>query len=134
MGLAATFESLVLGRLSEKRYTREEAQAAIAATSGTHYAPELIAAFNAVMAEDAAAEPSMAELDVEALQPGMVMARDLTSPRGTLLLSKGYRFDAAVIKTLRELLQRERLDIRFFIRTDLPGQAGSTSPLPSPAP
>lgn len=127
IGLAATYESLVLGRLSEKRYSRAEAQAAIEATRGTHYAPELIAAFSAVMAEEVAAEPPMVELDVEALQPGMVMARDLTSPRGTLLLSKGYRFDAAVIKTLRELLHRERLDIGFFIRTDLPASAGAPS-------
>lgn len=124
IGLAATYESLTLGRLSEKRYTPAEAQAAIVATAGTHYAPELVAAFCQVLAEAASAEPPMSEHAVDELQPGMVMGRDLTSPRGTLLLSKGYRFDAAVIKTLRELVHRERLDIRFFIRTDLPGTPG----------
>lgn len=126
IGLAATYESLILGRLSEKHYAPDQAQAAIVATAGTHYAPELVAAFCQVLAEEAAAEPPLAELDVDELQPGMVMGRDLISPRGTLLLSKGYRFDAVVIKTLRDLVHRERLDIRFFIRTDLPGMPGAT--------
>ncbi|MCE4554003.1 HD domain-containing phosphohydrolase [Roseateles cellulosilyticus] len=119
IGLAATYESLIAGRLGEKRYAPAEAQAAIEATVGAHYSPVLIDAFRQVMADDVAAEPPMVELDVESLKPGMVMGRDLTSPRGTLLLSKGYRFDAVVIKTLCDLVQRERLDIRFFIRTDL---------------
>lgn len=120
IGLAATYESLIAGRLSQKHYPPPEAQAAIEATAGTHYAPALIAAFSQLMAEEAAAEPPMVELEVDELQPGMVMGRDLISPRGTLLLSKGYRFDAVVIKTLCELVHRERLDIRFHIRTDLP--------------
>ena len=121
IGLAATFESLVAGRLSERAYTPQQAQAAIVETAGTHYTPQLIQAFQQVMADDAAEEPPMVELTASELIPGMVMARDLTSPQGTLLLSKGYRFDAVVIHTVQDLLRREGLDVHFFIRTDLAG-------------
>ncbi len=121
IGLAATYESLVAGRLSEQPYTTAQAQAAIVETGTSHYAPELMAAFQQVMANAAAEEPPMAALTADELTPGMVMARDLISPRGTLLLSKGYKFDAVVIHTVQELLRREGLDLHFFIRTDLPG-------------
>ena len=134
IGLAATYEGLIAGRLAEKHYTPQEAQAAIVAVSGTHYAPALIAAFQQVMADALAEEPPMVELGVDELTPGMVMARDLISPRGTLLLSKGYRFDATVIKTLTDLVRRESLSVSFFIRTDLPNSLGPQAAAKAPTP
>lgn len=132
IGLAATYEGLMAGRLAEKHYTPEEAQAAIVEVSGTHYAPALIQAFQKVMADALAEEPPMEELGVDELQPGMVMARDLISPRGTLLLSRGYMFDASVIKTLTDLVRRESLSVSFFIRTDLPNGRNPTSAAQAP--
>ncbi len=128
IGLAATYEGLMAGRLAEKRYSPEEAQAAILEVSGSHYAAPVIQAFRQVMADAKAEEPPMVQLGVDELRPGMVMARDLISPRGTLLPSKGYMFDATVIKTLTDLVRRESLNVSFFIRTDLPkGQTSSTA-------
>ncbi|MFG6467896.1 HD domain-containing phosphohydrolase [Roseateles sp. BYS87W] len=125
IGLAATYEGLMAGRLAEKRYTPEEAQEAIIKASGSHYSPALVDAFKKVMADAVAQEPPMREVKVNELAPGMVMGRDLISPRGTLLLSKGYMFDAAVIRTLNELVRREGLNVSFFVRTDMPKSAST---------
>jgi len=49
-----------------------------------------------------------------------VMAQDLLSPQGTLLLAAGFVFDAPVIATIRDLLAREGLDVCFRIRDTRP--------------
>jgi hypothetical protein len=64
--------------------------------------------------------PSDLELQATDLKPGMVMAQDLLSPQGTLLLAAGFVFDAGVINTIRDLVAREGLGIVFRIRDTRP--------------
>jgi len=121
VGLAATFEGLQAGRLSERRHDATQARAVIRGAAGSHWAPALVEAFEALMNESPVAKPSDREMAARDLRPGMVVARDLLSPQGTLLLAAGFVFDAAVIRTIQELVAREGLHIVFHIRdTDTP--------------
>jgi hypothetical protein len=116
VGLAATFEGLQAGRLSERRHDADQARSVIRGAAGSHFAPALVEAFETLMNESPVAKPHDRELSARDLQPGMVLARDLLSPQGTLLLAAGYVFDAAVIRTIQELISREGLRIVFHIR------------------
>lgn len=116
VGLAATYEGLQAGRLSERRHDAAQARLVIRGAAGTHFAVAVVEAFEQALT--AAPPPAVREQALTAadLRPGMVMAQDLLSPQGTLLLAAGYVFDAAVIATIRELLAREGLNIVFRIR------------------
>lgn len=116
VGLAATYEALLIGRLSERRHEPAQAREAIRRSRGSHFDPVLVDAFVALMGRAQQATEDELPLDAAGLQPGMVMARDLLSPQGTLLLAKGFTFDAGVIRTIRELVARENLAIAFHIR------------------
>jgi response regulator RpfG family c-di-GMP phosphodiesterase len=120
VGLAATFEGLQAGRLSERRHTMAQARAAVLGAAGSHYLPEVVAAFDRML--NTAPPPAQRERELSAaeLTPGMVMAQDLLSPQGTLLLAAGFVFDAPVIATIRDLLAREGLDVCFRIRDTRP--------------
>lgn len=116
VGLAAAYEGLQAGRLSERPHDAARARAVIRGAAGLHYTPALVAAFEQLL--DAAPPPCADDLQLAAadLKPGMVMAQDLLSPQGTLLLAAGFTFDAGVIRTIRELVAREGLGIVFRIR------------------
>lgn len=115
VGLAATFEGLQAGRLSERRHDVAQARAVIRGAAGTHYAQALVEAFERLMDEAPAVAQRERELGANELRPGMVVSRDLLSPHGSLLLAAGFVFDAAVIRTIQDLVAREGLRIAFHI-------------------
>lgn len=116
VGLAAAYEGLQAGRLSERRHDSVQARAVIRAAAGTLFSPAVVAAFEQLMNATPAPAPQERQLCAAELVPGMVMARDLLSPQGTLLLAAGFVFDAPVIATIRDLVTREGLAIVFHIR------------------
>lgn len=123
VGVAAAYEALQTGRLSERRHDAAQARAVIRQAAGTHFSADVVAAFERLMSAAPRAEPRERELAAADLLPGMVMAQDLLSPRGTLLLAAGFVFDAGVIATIRDLVTRECLGIVFRIRDTGPDPA-----------
>lgn len=123
VGVAAAYEALQTGRLSERRHDAAQACAVIRQAAGTHFSPDVVAAFDRLMSAAPSPAPRDRELAATDLLPGMVMAEDLRSPRGTLLLAAGYVFDAGVIATIRDLVSRENLGIVFRIRDTHPAAA-----------
>ena len=98
------------------RHTAAQARAVVQGAAGSHFLPDLVAAFERLSSAAPAPAPNERELTAADLAPGMVMAQDLLSPQGTLLLAAGFVFDAPVISTIRDLLAREGLDVCFRIR------------------
>jgi response regulator RpfG family c-di-GMP phosphodiesterase len=129
IGLAATFESLIAGRLAEKEYSTEEAAALIAESAELHYAPELIEAFNVVLQVLIKESAADAEVQSDALRPGMVLSRALLSPQGSVLLPVGFKFSAQLVKQVRELEAREALALHFFVKQ--PNDARAAPPKPA---
>lgn len=119
VGLAATYEGLQAGRLSERRHDPAAALAVIRGAAGKHYAATVVEAFERLLNTGPSPAPQEREVVAADLRPGMVMARDLFSPRGTLLLATDFVFDAGVIATIRDLVSREGLGIVFRIRDTL---------------
>lgn len=123
VGIAAAYEGLQAGRLSERPHDAARARAVIRGTAGTHFSTALVDAFERLLSAAPAPAPSDLELQAADLKPGMVMAQDLLSPQGTLLLAAGFVFDNGVINTIRDLVAREGLGIVFRIRDTRPQAA-----------
>ncbi|MCV2419764.1 HD domain-containing phosphohydrolase [Paucibacter sp. DJ2R-2] len=116
INIASTFESLIAGRLAEKVFSTDDACKAIHENGEQHYDPEVLAAFDAVQAALALESAADQELSASELRGGMVLARDLLSPHGSLLLPAGHVFSSALIKQVQLMDQRERLSLSFFIK------------------
>lgn len=127
VGLAAAYEGLQAGRLSERPHDAAHARAVIRGTAGTHFSTPVVEAFERLLTAAPVQAPSELELVAADLEPGMVMAQDLLSPQGTLLLAAGFVFDASVIRTIRELVAREGLGIVFRICDPRPQRAPALS-------
>lgn len=124
VGVAAAYEGLKAGRLSERPHDAEHARAVLRGTAGTSFSPAVVEALEHLLSTAPPPAPSDLELAAADLKPGMVMAQDLLSPQGTLLLAAGFVFDKGVINTIRDLVAREGLGIVFRIRdTRLPPAA-----------
>lgn len=104
------------GRLSLKRYTPAEAQALIRGGAGTRYEVAVVEAFELALGDEPIDKPQDRELQAHEVMPDMVLARDLLSPQGTLLLAAGFVFDLRVVRQLREFSGREGVKLRIFVK------------------
>ena len=69
-------------------------------------------------------------VDVRELQPGMVLARDLLSPSGAILLAAGYVFDKRIIGQVQAFANREsvRLSLQVQETPDLLSELTAPQP------
>lgn len=112
------YDGLQIGTLSDKRMSPDEAKALIIQSSGKRYDPQIVDAFvemlgGLALESDRAKTVSHADLKV-----GMVLARDLLSKEGIMLLAADFVLDVAVIKKIQEYARRENHAITIYIRTD----------------
>ncbi|MEN9893248.1 MAG: hypothetical protein RLY78_3543 [Pseudomonadota bacterium] len=111
---ASDFDGLESGTLSEKALSADQARRIVGEGVGTRYdAPTVQALFEALrqIEKDASAD---VEVDVRALKPRMVLARDLQTPKGAILLPAGFKFDEAMIARVHDL--GDRLGARLTVR------------------
>jgi response regulator RpfG family c-di-GMP phosphodiesterase len=105
LAVASDYDSLQLGLLEARQLDRQEAQDLIRQRSGQRYDPVVVAAFLDIyrdLAQDdlpvtSATVKTVASRD---LAVGMVLARDMTSHTGILLLTAGHVLDDAVIRKI----------------------------------
>jgi response regulator RpfG family c-di-GMP phosphodiesterase len=115
VAVASDYDGLVSGAVAERRYTPENARQAVRGGTGTRYDERVVAALMEVLAHDAEQASSGLEVDVRQLRSGMVLAQDLLSPKGVMLLAAGYKFDARVIKQISEIAERENLRLTVTV-------------------
>jgi response regulator RpfG family c-di-GMP phosphodiesterase len=105
LAVASDYDGLQLGLLEPRQLGRQEAQDLIRQRSGQRYDPAVVTAFLDIyrdLAQDdlpvtTATTRTLASRD---LAVGMVLARDMTSPTGLLLLTAGHVLDDAVIRKI----------------------------------
>lgn len=103
LAVASDYDSLQNGMLGRRRLRPEEASAVIRQGRGVRYDPLVTDAFLAIIEGAAAAtEPGRASMMVNAggLRPGMVLARDLLTADGSMLLSADHVLDARLIRQI----------------------------------
>jgi response regulator RpfG family c-di-GMP phosphodiesterase len=105
LALASDYDSLQIGILEPRQLNRQEAGELIRQRSGQHYDPAVVNAFlniyrDLVPGEIASSAVTSRSFKSRELAPGMVLARDMTSPTGLLLLTAGHVLDDAVIRKI----------------------------------
>lgn len=123
LALASDYDNLQIGTLAQRRLSPEEAKTVIVQSSGKRYDPEIVAAFvdllGGVPREEAERERS-GEISVVArdLQVGMVLARDLITPSGLLMLSADHMLDERLIRKIIDFEKSGGMQLTAYIRLD----------------
>lgn len=112
------YDSLVTGLLAERCFSPEDAAASIRRGAGSRYDPRVVEAFLEVLKTPLPEDACDREITAHELATGMVLARDLVSAQGTLLLAAGYVFDARVVRQVREYAQREGVRLSLHVKKD----------------
>ncbi len=104
--VASDYQRLMAGCIERRCFTDPEARRWLGHGSGTRYDPAMVDAVVGWLVESQAAPASRARLPVGRLQPGMVLARDLTAGN-VLLVPQGRALDATLIAALAQLERRQ---------------------------
>lgn len=97
------YDALQRGSLASVRYSPSQARDFLIANKGKRYCPTVVEAFLAMLGhEDKAAAVPEKAMSSAALEPGMVLSRDLTTRDGVLLLSVGYVLDRKLIDKIQQ--------------------------------
>ena len=113
LAVADVYDDLQNGHVAEVALSAREARILMRTHRGTQFDSEVLDVFLQTMenaAAAAAAEQAVAQnlvLPTAALEPEMMLARDLVSGRGVLMLSAGHRLTASLIRKIREFELRE---------------------------
>lgn len=118
LSVANDYDGLQIGTLSDKRMSPDEAKALIIQSSGKRYDPQIVDAFVEMLGGLALETDRSKTVSHADLKVGMVLARDLVSKEGIMLLAADYVLDVAVIKKIQAYARRENHAITIYIRTD----------------
>ncbi|MFZ3082187.1 HD domain-containing phosphohydrolase [Rhodoferax ferrireducens] len=123
LSLASDYDNMQIGTLTHSRLKPEEAKILIIHSSGQRYDPQVVSAFLEVLsgaARQAAGKENFAEMTVNAcdLKAGMVLARDLITPSGLLMLSAEHVLDQRMIGKIITFEKSGGMELIAHIRVD----------------
>ncbi|WP_082615454.1 HD domain-containing phosphohydrolase [Acidovorax sp. Root267] len=114
LAVADTYDDLQIGHLSSTPLSAADARSMIARGRGTQFHPEVVDVFLQMLLKAApGAEIPPRLLRTEQLRPGMVLARDLLSSEGAVLLAADHVLTAELIKRLR--MREGRDDVEMIL-------------------
>jgi len=116
LAIASAFEELQSGHLTGARLTAEEARTVIRHGRGTQYDAEMVDVFLHVTEPDRPLVETHVTVGSADIEPDMVLARDLVSTTGVLMLTAGHVLTAALIRRIREFEAREGGKLQLHIR------------------
>jgi response regulator RpfG family c-di-GMP phosphodiesterase len=107
LAVADHFDELQNGHLAAQPLTRKEARTMMRHGRGTQFDPEILDVFLHITEPEKPKVEPMLALPTAALELGMVLAKDLVSARGVLMLARGHRLTGSLIARVREFELRE---------------------------
>lgn len=111
------YDGLRNGTLLGEDLSSLDARAFIEKRRSTRYDAAVVDAFLAVLDAKEKGEGLVRELRLEPRQliPGMVLSRDLVSPEGVLLLTKGYRLNDVLVRKLNAFAEEDQTPLLVHI-------------------
>jgi len=108
LAIVDTFDDLQNGHLVETALTVQEARTVVRHGRGTQFDPEALDVFLHITEPERprALRPDVVITSAQ-LEPDMVLAKDLVSTTGVLMLTAGQTMNALLIKRIREFELRE---------------------------
>lgn len=102
LALASDYDNLQIGALMQRRVLVEDAKKIVYDSGGKRYDPAVVAAFRALMDGDPVELPGGLAVRSSQLVPGMVLARDLVTRDGLMLLSADHVLDLRLIRQVQD--------------------------------
>jgi HD-GYP domain-containing protein (c-di-GMP phosphodiesterase class II) len=118
VSVANEYDGLVKGRLLARKLSHDEACKFIESQKGRRYDPEIAEAFIAVAHDLHRVQEPGIQVDVADLQPGMKLARNLLTRGKVLLLARGHKLDARVIRLLCQMEETDGHPVAIFITAE----------------
>lgn len=106
LAVADAFDELQNGHLVEAAMSAHDARMVIRHGRGTQFDPEVVDVFLHITEPQRPKVAPEVQLGSALLEPGMVLARDLVSPTGVLMLAAGHELTASLIRRVQEFDQR----------------------------
>lgn len=109
LAVADTFDDLQSGALVEGKLTVAQARLFMREGRGSQFDPEVLDVFLHItepQKPDRPRRPADLKLTTAALEPDMVLSRDLVAPNGVLMLSANHRLTPSLISRMREFERR----------------------------
>ena len=106
LAVVDVFDELQNAHLIETPMSVQEARTIIRHGRGTQFDPEVVDVFLHITEPQRPKPTSEVQLTSTQLEPGMVLARDLVSPTGALMLAAGHVMTASLIQKVQEFDQR----------------------------
>jgi response regulator RpfG family c-di-GMP phosphodiesterase len=121
--LVSDFDNMQIGALTQGRFNSDQARMAIIRNSGKRYDPEVVTAFvdvlGSVPLEEVERERSGERpVNTGELLVGMVLARDLITPSGLLMLPAEHVLDDKLIHKIRVFEKSGGMQLIVYIRLD----------------
>jgi response regulator RpfG family c-di-GMP phosphodiesterase len=112
------FDELQMGTLKSSKLSADDARAYLMQYRGKRYDPKVVDAFLAQIGGPAEPVVAVREHTVNAadLQQGMVLARDLISRHGVLLLAADYMLEDSLIRQIREYERADGAALTIWVR------------------
>ncbi len=119
LAVADAFDELQDGHLGGATPSAEEARVLLRNGRGTQFDPEIVDTFLRVTQSEQRTGPPPLLVGTLDLVPDMVLASDLISPQGVLLLTSGHRLTDSLIRRIRSFEQRSGESLQVQIRRGL---------------
>lgn len=116
LALAADYYNLQHGAMTQHHLRPEDAKSLILDASGKRYDPNVVAAFRQIIDGDGETKPGGIEMLSGELLPGMILARDLVSRDGLMLLTADHVLDARMIQQVQDFECRSGHRIAIWVR------------------
>jgi hypothetical protein len=117
LAVADTYDDLQIGHLSSTPLNAADARSMIARGRGTQFHPEVVDVFLQMLLKAApVAEAPPRMLRTSQLRPGMVLARDLLSSEGAVLLTADHVLTVELIKRLKLREGRDGIEMILPIK------------------
>jgi response regulator RpfG family c-di-GMP phosphodiesterase len=101
--VVADYEHLLAGAIDIQRLTPEQAFRRLRQHRGVRYDPAIVDGFLRAMDQPVVGKAHKVLMASDGLRPGMVLAQDLVSKAGSLLLSQGHQLTEGLIAHIRRL-------------------------------
>lgn len=108
IGAASDYDGLTQGGAAPTTYSLEDALALMRPLAGKHYDKRVLVALEQEVKNLAPPEQADYLVLPHELKPGMRLARDLLTPKGTLLLPKGLIFNPRLVQQIQKFAEAQR--------------------------
>lgn len=119
LALATDYDHLQIGALVERHFSPEEAKELILRNTGKRYDPQVVHAFKAVLSDIAQETLGESMVGSAGLRAGMILARDLLTREGIMMLPADRMLDDHLIRRILDFEAAGGMELTICVRRAL---------------